>query len=388
TESLSFHVTAALLALGTNFNELKETVTDGIWAFTNACSRATESVLSPSSSDIENPQLVDAVRTANIAVAILGFLDAASAQADFWKASTRLGLIQKVKQLLSEPFLVAVETALSTIRNSHSDDRHVKEWKRYLRHYATAGRPLGAMLLQRSFTWLVLASTSLMVADGSELRKAPVLDVLMSEDRTSAKQNGDVTPDAQSIEMHASFAIDQMEYIEAGADFLRLGSVPQQKLAYAVKSAAIISYLNCSMVNEEAADSDVLMGWLQETLEDPVQMADETMASATLQSLALVCRITPPFASTVSRVLPKFIVQASPRGRTVSAASKSLAFVLKMLSKDAIISTLYSLGNVLSPEGEGTITTSQVNGSVNGENGVRSVYPNQQSTGSSMSFDM
>lgn len=389
TEAMSFHVTAALLALGLRFNELKETITDGIWAFTNACSRATESVLSPSANDADDSQIVDAIRTANIAVAILGFLDAAAAQADFWKASARLGLIQKVKQLLSEPFLVAVETSLSTLRNSHSDDRSVKEWKRHLRHYSADGRPLGAMLLQRSFMRLVLSSTSLMVANGSQLRKAHVLDVLMApEERVAEEQNGGYGRAAESVEMHAAFAVDQMNYIEAGADFLRLGSASQQKLAYDVKSAAIISYLNCSMLNEEAVDSDVLMNWLQETLDDRSQMADETLASTTLQALALICRITPSFASQVSRILPRFIVQANPYGASVSTASKSLAFVLKMLSKDAIISTLYSLGNVLSPEAEGTITASQLNGSGNGENGIRSVYPNRQSTGSDISFDM
>ena len=385
TEALAFNVTAALLALGINYRDLHETVSDGVSAFINACARATESILSPVVVESENPQLVDAMRTATIAVALLGFLDAVSAQADFWKAGSRLALIQKVNQLLSEPFLVAVETSFSTIRNSHSPDRDVREWKRSLRQYAAFGRPLGAMLLQRSFMWLVVSSTSLIVTEGKLLRKAHILDLLMARD---GKLNAGLVekPDAdfQSIDIYASLAVQQMNYIEAGADFVRLGTPSQQRLAYAVKSAAMIAFLNCSILNEDAADADILMGWLQETLDDPVQMADEDMASVALRCFALICHISPAFAPSVSRLLPRFLVQNVPHGNTVGAASRSLAFVLKLLSKDAIISTLYTLGNVLSPGSERTFTNGQANGSADGD----IVYAGRHSTGSSISFQM
>lgn len=388
TESLAFHVTAALLALGINYNELKETVSDGIWAFTNACSRATESVLSPRTGDPENLNLDEAVRTLNIAVAILGFLDAASAQSDFWKAGGRLGLIQKLKQLLSEPFLIAIETSLSTIRNSHSDDREVKEWKRHLKLYIAAGRPLGAMLLQRSFMWLVLSSTSLMIADGSQLKQSHILDLLMDNNRAALTNGRAVDAELQAIEMHANLAIDQMNYLEAGADFARLGSPSQQKLTFAVKSAAIISFMSCAVLNEAAADPEVLINWLQEALDDPVQMADPVLASTTVRCLALLCHISPAFSPTVIRALPRFLVQAAPQGNVGNVASKSLAFVLNMLSKDAVISTLYSLGNVLSPETEGTITNGNMNGTAGGEHNLNSVYQHRHSNDSSISVQM
>ena len=168
TESLSYHVTAALLSLGVHHVDVQQTVSDNISQFLNACAHATESV---SQADDDDPAaLEDAVGTATLTVAILGFLDAASAQADFWRSGGRLGLITRLRDLLSQPFLVAVESAFSTIRNSHSRDRYVKEWKRWLRHYDDIGRPLGAMLLQRSFMWLLVAGTSLLVAEEDALR--------------------------------------------------------------------------------------------------------------------------------------------------------------------------------------------------------------------------
>lgn len=383
TEALAFHVTGALLALGINFDELQETVADKIWSFINSCKRTTDSILSPHAGDPENPHLEDAIRTATIAVALLGFLDAAAAQADFWKAGGRLALIQRVRKLLSEPFLVAVETALSTIRNCHSQDREVKEWKRYLRHYASSGRPLGAMLLHRSFMWLIVASTSLMVADARQLRDSHILDLLMtrgSDLRKGLAQGHDA--DFQTVEYYANFAIEQVTYLEAGADFIRMGSPDQQSLAYTVKSAALVSYVNCSILNEEAADADLLMNWLQEILDDPIQMADETLATVVLRSLALVCQISPSFAPSVSRILPRFIVQSSPHGDIIQVASKSLAYVLKLLSKDAVISTLYTLGNVLSPGSEQAFANGQTNGS-GGDSGLNSIYAGRHSTGGS-----
>ncbi|KAL7807833.1 phosphatidylinositol-4-kinase [Trichoderma gracile] len=387
TESLAFHVTAALLSLGNNHRELHEEISNGIWHFANDCIKVAANVLSPHVGDPENPQLDDAIRTATVALALVGFLDAVSAQADFWRADGRLYLVQKIRQLLSEPFLVAVETAISTIRNSLSSDRDVKEWKRHLRHYAAAGRPLGAMLLQRSFMWLVLASSSLLVADGARLRTTHILDILMSKDgNPKAGPSLDADADTSSVETYTGLAIEQMHYIEAGADFVRLGAHSQQQLAFAVKSAAMITYLNCALLNEEIADADVLTTWLQEALEDPLQMADETLASTVLQCLALSCRIAPAFSSTVSRVLPRFLVQTIPQGSTVGVASKSLAYVLKLLSKDAVISTLYTLGNVLSPGSDAAIAL-QANGTA-GEANLVPVYANRHSTGSAISLQM
>ncbi|KAK2593385.1 Phosphatidylinositol 4-kinase stt4 [Conoideocrella luteorostrata] len=387
TESLSFHLTAALLSLGINYIDLKETVTDGIWAFTNACGRAIESVLSPQSTDLDSLPVDDAIRTATIALALLGFLDAASAQADFWKAGGRLGLIQKVGQLLSETFLVAVETSLSTIRNTHTQTNEVREWKRLLRHYAYHGRPLGAMLVQRSFMRLVLSSTSLMVAEGPDLRRNHVLDLLMSGDNLALKDQRQLLDgDLRSIEVYTNIAIEQMDYLEAGADFVRLGSPDQQKLAYDVKSTAMIVYLNCSFLNEDTADSDVLMGWLQESLEDLSQMSDPSLAAVVLRCMALICRISPSYTSSVSRALPRFLVQTAPYGDTVKVASKSLAFVLNMLSKDAVISTLYSLGNVLSPDAEADFVNIPANGALGNGESVAPEYGRRHSTGSSISL--
>ncbi|KAK8088128.1 phosphatidylinositol 3 [Apiospora hydei] len=333
------------------YDDLHETVSDNVWAFLAAMKSAVNSVV-PSEPDEDGEQnLDDAIRTATIAIALLGFLDAASAQTDFWRSGGRLALIQRVRDLLSANFLTAVEGAFSSIRNAHASDRNAKEWKRYLKHYAAKGRPLSADLLQRSFMWLLVSATSLLSADAKVLRGANILDLFMSKDML---RSGTSSPDAdfRSLETYATIASEEMDRVEQGADFVSMGSMSQQKLAYAVKASAMISFLNCSMLNEDAADPEILMGWLEESLLDPIQMLDETLASAVLRCMAVICRLDSGYASKVSRLLPRFIVQTVPRGDIVATASTCLAFVLQMLSHDAVITTLYTLGNVLSPTAE------------------------------------
>lgn len=387
-EALSYNLTTALLALGINHDSLRDTVSERLWVYLDRCLHSTGAVAQRPSPDIgDSNEMEDAVHVATLTMSILGFLDAAATYANFWSASERLALIERVKAILSESFLVAVETAFSTLRNSNMNNINVKEWKRYVRHYAAIGRPLGAMLLQRSFMWLLVAGTSLLVADIDVLRGSDILDLLMSGTgirRPATPRTSEI--DFGTIETMADIAADEMSLLEDGADYLRLGSAWQQRLAFSVKAGALTSYLNCAVLNEDAADTDTLMSWLEDTLADPIQMADEILASVVLRSMALISKVSPELAPNVSRLLPRFIVQGGTRGQTIATASTCLAYVLQILSQDAIITTLYTFGNVLT---SGTDKT--LNGGINAETGMdgsanSTLYAGKHSTGSSISL--
>ncbi|KAI0483053.1 hypothetical protein GGR56DRAFT_622734 [Xylariaceae sp. FL0804] len=388
-ETLTLSLVAALLSLGQTYHDLHETVSDNIWAFLAGTRTAIQGIVPPASDEDAEQNLEDAIRTVTMALSLLGFLDAASAQADFWRIGGRLALVQRVRNLLSDDFLTAVDVALSTIRNAHSSDRQAKEWKRCLRHYANQGRPLGPLLLQRSFMWLLVSSTSLLISDVKVLKSSHILDVLMSKDGI-LRPGSPNSPDAdfRSIETYAAIAQEEMERLEVGADFLQMGPSSQQRLACAVKASALISFLNCSVLNEDAADPDLLKGWLQETLEDASQILDETLASAVLRSMAVLSRLSPDFAPTVTRVLPRFIVQTAPSSHTVAIAARCLAFALQRLSHDAVISTLYTLGNVLSPSTGQDLTNGVKDDAGNDAPGLSNMYNSRQSTGSSISLQV
>lgn len=395
-EALSYNLTGALLSLGINHDVLRDTISSTIWNYLDSCAQSAEFITSHASrQDTVNgghpADWEDAVSVARVTLSLLGFLDATATYANFWTADERLALLQRIKSILSEGFLVAVETAFSTIRNAHSPDRILKEWKRYFRHYAGIGRPLGAMLLHRSFMWLLVATSSLLVADVSTLKDSDVLDLMLSGDAIARPAMvGSEERDITAIETMAELAADEMSLLEDGADYLSLGSAWQQRLAFAVKAAALTSYLNCIIINDDAAEIDLLTSWLEDTLADSVQMADETLASVVLRCMALVARLSPALAPNISKLLPRFIVQGGPAANTVAVASTCLAYILQMLSQDAVISTLYALGNVLSSGS----TDRSLNGSTTGDSSLigngsnNNFYNSHQNAGSAISLAM
>lgn len=387
TESLTYHVTSALLRLANHDLDIYESVAANISAFLNACGRLAGDVSRGRAGEEWGEDLQEAIQVATMAVSLVGFLDAAAAQADFWRSGGRLALVQKLQKLLSEDNLVAVEKAFSTLRNSHSQDRSVKEWKRHLRYYLDIGRPLGAILLQQGLMTLIASSTSLLVAESSALRKNHILDLLMSGEgllRPVTARSGD--GDTGSVTAYASIITEQLAFLDADADFIQLGPTSQQKIACSIKAAGIISYLNCARLNEAAADTETLMSWLEETILDPEQMCDEQLASVVLRSMALVCRMSPPFSDPASRLLSRYIVKGGAPSHIVVTASQCLAFVLKMLSSDAVIATLYTLGNVLSPVAEQTDRIRHDFGIDSSSDSQ--VYQGRQSTGSSISLQL
>ncbi len=384
-EALNYQLTSAILSIGINHPTLRNTIRGTINTYLQNCSQATISTRSGRdqvNGDLDEDQ---ALVITTIAVSLLGFLDAAAAKADFWTATERLQLIEHVRAILSESFLISVETALSAIRNSRGSHRASREWKKYTRHYAAIGRPLGAMILQQALLRLMVSCTSLLVADPERLREEHVLNILMSSDRAS-KEFYEET-DTTMIETLADIAIEEMRLLDDGSDYLRLGSAWQQRLAFTVKACALTSFTNCMIINDDVAESEILMSWLENTMADPVQMADEALATVVLRCMAIVAKSSSAMASSLSRLLPRFIVQGGPRQEIIDVAADCLAYVLQLLSQDAIITTLYTLGNVLSSSNgqeKQLNSLTSANGSARGQNGI-GLY-NHQTTGSAISL--
>lgn len=349
---MSYHLANAALAIGTKHTSLSDTVLNEIWKYLDLSLRIVTSIGTAQRLDIRVEASSDhdeAVHVAAITASLLGFLRAAASHAPFWSASARLRLIETLRSIMSESFLVCVESAFSTIRNSHSSKLALHDWKRYSRQYAAAGRPLGAMLLQQAFLQVVVSCITLEVADAGMLPKADVLDILISQGH--GVKVGINAEEIALVEVVTEIATEEMRVLEDGSDYLQLGSVWQQRLAFAAKACALKTFLICMVIDEDIADADTLMMWLENTMADMVQMADETLATVVLRSMPIVARLVPAVALSLSRSLPRFIVQDGPREQTAVAAASTLAQILQLLSQDAIITTLYSLGNVLSSGG-------------------------------------
>ncbi|KAL9612881.1 MAG: hypothetical protein Q9167_002565 [Letrouitia subvulpina] len=350
-ELLSFSLAYAIIALGLKHPPLHLQVFECTCHYLQKCLEVIKAApvggLADESEDLVKTIGIDqAVKTAALSTSLLGFLDAASRLTHFFSVSERLHLVDLLRNILTEQFMVIVEGVFSSMRTANTPSNDILLWRYFSRRYAASGRPLGAMLLQQGFLKLLVSCSSLDVVDKESLQRSDTLDVLLLQ-----QQSLDIRQSHQSIallELLADIAVDEMHLLEDGADYLRLASSWQQRLAFSVKAHTLITYLNCMIANEEIAEADILVPWLEETIADAVQMSHEELASVTLRSMAIVSRFSPSFATSFSRLLPRFIVQSTVNGETIDAAARSLASILQLLSQDAVITGLYSLGNVLS----------------------------------------
>jgi phosphatidylinositol 4-kinase A len=389
-EALTYQLTHALLAFGIRFPALQLKISASIQSYISNCIRslnAISSVAYEGQSIEQDDDEEDAAEIASITVSLKGFMEAAAIYAHYWPPLQRIEVVRQLQGMLSERFLVEVETASSTIRTSSHADHRFRDWRKYLRRYAAKGAPLGAMLLQQGFMRFVLACTSRLIASEDTVQAGGLLEQCMSGLHVDGKSNEDV--DEATIEYLVEVIADEMRVLEEGSDYLQLSSAWQQRLAFSVKAFALEAFLHCMVIDEELADADVLFGWLEDSMSNEVQMADENLASVVLQCFAILAKSMPDNASNFARLLLRFIVQGTSRCSIVAIAAQSLSHVLHILSQDAVITTLYSLGNVLS---SGSTTEKphhmSVSPDVNGANNYHSGSLTRTRTGSVISLSM
>ena len=354
-EVLTYNLTSAVLSLGLQHEELRTQAAVALQGYLTGW--ATAAV------HLSGKQFVDdgkddpgadgeLAQVMTHSLSLLGFLSASAEHVSFWDAYDSLQLVQNVRTNLTEKFLIAFETVLSVVRNAHSHQHELREWKRYTKHYAAAGRPLGAMVLHDSFLKLVLASASQLVGVSQNLSsQTSVLDHLQTWLDSKDRHHIKATAENALAEGLAKIVAEEMERLENDLEYLqRVGSAWQQQQASSVKAKVLVTYLCCTVYDNDTdiTDAEILTTWLDNVLNDPAQSADHELASTVFRVMAILAKVSPQLASTLGRSLPRVIVQANFDHRTTSVAAESLAAVLSLLPQDVIITTLYSLGNVIS----------------------------------------
>lgn len=348
-EALSYHLTTAMLAVAAKHSSLHVAAYEYTIRYVQNCLDVVKAKvdLHYDSDGLDNGVGVDEIlEVASISTSLLGFLEAASLYTQFYTVVERVNLVRLLRLLLSEGFMVAIEGAFSSIRTSDESSKEILTWKTYTKRYAALGRPLGAMVLRRAFMRFLVSCSSLQIVTPEQLQKTDILDLLSSG--AELIDNETDGSSAALVELLSDTAKDEIRLLDDGSDYLQLGSAWQQRLAFAVKAYALTVFLSCMMCDEDTADAETLMSWLEDAIADPTQMADTNLADTVLRSMAVAARFSPSVALSLSRSLPRFIVQGGIQGEVIKSAAHSLAFILQLVSQDAVISCLYSLGNVLS----------------------------------------
>ncbi|CAZ86484.1 unnamed protein product [Tuber melanosporum] len=333
-ECLTSHLTGTLLSLGLKFPSLREKIIDTIHTYLDNAAASSATELDEG----------DALAFAPLVLSFLGFLDSCAKHANFWFSDERVSLISQIRDVLSENYLSNVEAVFAVVRNSDSQEAYLKPWKILLRRYSAAGKSLGAMLIQREYMKLVVAATSLMVVEEPVLQGQQILDTIMSDREVSANTE----EDPSTIEFFVEVASGGIALMEDGAEYAR--SEWQQQLGFSMKALALIAYSNCLFLNENVADLEQLLKWLATTMSDGAQLSNGELASTVLKLLSILSNNDPQSTPNFVSTLHKFIVEGSgPTNQsTVRVAGKCLAYVLKFLPQDVTITTLNTLGHVLS----------------------------------------
>ncbi|KAJ5566247.1 hypothetical protein N7535_007885 [Penicillium sp. DV-2018c] len=348
-ETLTYNLVIALLSLGTKYPELRKTALEAVHRYLNNCAEAINAVTPFQYSKSETGRqgvIHESVAVLSIALSLVGFMDASAENASIWHASEKLQIVDHLRAMLSEPFIMAVETASSTLRNANVSEHALKDWRKYTHRYAAHGRPLGAMLVQEGFMRLVKSCAASLIGF-QHLTDDQLLDDYMTGVGIAKSYD---EADVALVERIIDIISEEIHLLEDGSDYLQVGSPWQQRLAFSVKGHALVGFLNCVILGEDAANNDVLLSWLEDTLLDPQQMSNVELSRTALKCTAILARMSPNGASIGRRCLLRFLAQGGVSARaTVAVASRCLAQILTILSEDAVITTLYSLGNALSP---------------------------------------
>ncbi|GIZ49253.1 hypothetical protein CKM354_001228500 [Cercospora kikuchii] len=353
-ETLSYDLTTAVLALGLNHPSFRTETWRIVEGAIEEVTKAAEDTawLKPlPEGETEYEITDDTLRVVRISVALLGFFNGIADYVKVWSPEQRINLLPQLRKVLSEKFMVSLEGALSAIRNASTRNRAALQWKRWDNQYATQGRPLGAMLVQQAFMRVVEESTLELLPVIEPLTSTELLDTLLRQG-----------PRRYQSQMHSASGLvssltdlvtSEIRSLDDEADYLKLGSIWQQKQAREVKASALRSFLCCCILNGNTPNDDVLLDWLDAITADPDQMMDEDLAKTVLKSMAVLATLSETVATTLTRSLPRLIVNGRMTPTTSAVACECLARVLKPLSQDIVISTLYSLGNVLSVDADG-----------------------------------
>lgn len=294
-----------------------------------------------------------------LCMVMIGSLSALSDRPEALTPAERFSLLQELHDILSEDFMINLEDRLASMRNSSSHYRDMRPWKRVLTSYASTGRPLGALILQQSYMRLIASCTLLLVAAPGNVAGDNILDYLIDADVPFSRNSADVNEG--TVDKLAGYVVESIAYLEADASFLRVNSAWQQRLAFSMKAYALKSFL-CLSLFEDAADADILMGWLEAVVADQIQLADDELAQTALKCMVIIAMSSKAIASSLGRTFPRLVVQGKMTPDTAAVAADCLARLLLLLPQDMLISTLYTLGNVLSAASGPTAAESVLDG--------------------------
>ena len=261
-------------------------------------------------------------------------------------------LIAIIRPLLDSQVLIGVESLLSSLTANEStrklssasarlDDMQLHYLLRIQTRLTAEGQPLGALTIQQQLLKLFEHVCYITCPSGDQIGFLPL---------ENFKARFSVLKPTTITSIH-EITTNQLESIEASADFLKFKISPHQDLSLNLKATTI--RLACIAFIVAHDKSDHLLSLLKGILNDSTQMVHSDLSLAVLDVVAAISRNCHEHAADLNRALRNYIVHTHGPHDVVSEriviAARRLTWCLNAISKDRVVSTLYSLVNVLSP---------------------------------------
>jgi hypothetical protein len=254
-------------------------------------------------------------------------------------------LLIGVESLLSS--LNAGDRKLSSASARAPNDTQLHYLIRISERYTLEGHPLGALTIQRHilrvFEHVCYVSCPVAV-DGNLPGFLPL----------KGFKGRFTLLGPSTLQSISELAASQLASIEASADFLKFKTSPHQDLSLSLKATSVrLACISFIAGNEEPA---TLPSLVKSILIDSSQMTHDELSLACLDTLAAISMNCQEYSGEFNRSLRNYIVHTHglPTVPTLSTskttiAAKRLAWCLSAVSNDKIVSTLYTLVNVLAP---------------------------------------
>lgn len=286
---------------------------------------------------------------------LIGFLNALIASEsgmDFW-------LNAKLIKTINHEFLNSVEHVGSACLEDEHDYN-------YLLAYQSSGNEFSALVfvkliqelssrVMKSVVTEKLPSTQENLIDFVLLATAKDYDAEPDEDTNLNAIKTSLSYRLQDVEALVQNSLRQVQELDSGNNYVSMTSLERIKLALYTKSLAYQVIGTGLLAN--IVSSDTVLNLVKNSLSNPHEIWDIHLAPTVVSLSSLLCyKEGKSISGQLIHSFPLIISNVSPNAQTeafVKHVSRNLALGLKPLDQDSIITTIYSLINLLAVDNEG-----------------------------------
>lgn len=291
-----------------------------------------------------------------------GFLNALTASR--WLLSQfpymTLNLMKNLNNIINGNFLLKVEGAvsghMSSSENSYSDPYHSNSglWLWAFNRYQESGFQIGAMLLSCYLCKFFRSIAETFVKERPEFLNA------ITDDRWDGSLIDNLldvaipgklsSPREEILQISKDLAVNQIESLDEGADYIELASPEKIQLAFSIKAAVL--EIIAVVIYYDIFDMNVATKYVESSLTHQHAMTDKNLALAVFKLGAFICYKDEAMGPTLTRYLPHFVANSEVTSDLVWESTRALVQGFRVLSQDVIVSMVYTLINSLVPENE------------------------------------